>query len=134
MTCVNRNSDDFKNLADMYGVSINTLELITHKYWNITGKEGDFPPTLFISSQLGQTQYIESSENVREIYKQRYSQPLFYKTQNEMEEAKEQALNFFPQKAVMSYQNNKGEFVLNIKEPVSEIKGIPVKEAVLSDK
>lgn len=134
MGCVNRTSKEFKNLTQMNNVSSSTMELIVHKYWQETGNEGDFPPSLYIQSQLGSTQYVESSENVRNIYNERYTELLVYNTMEELETARQEALKFFPEKAVVWYKDTNDKYTLSVKEPVDRISSIPVKKDAMSDK
>ena len=57
MSCVNKSSKEFKDLASKHGISANTLELITHKYWLETGSEENFPTDVYIQAQLGNNSY-----------------------------------------------------------------------------
>lgn len=133
MICVNRANKEFKDLAAMNDISINTMELITHKYWKQTGKEDQFPPSLYIQTQLGQYQYKEPIQEVRTIYNREYKQPHVYDTLEELDAARKEALKYFPREAASFYINSQGKYVLNIKEPVQEFDDIPMKKEVLSD-
>lgn len=126
MVCVNRSSSEFKNLAQKNNVSIGTLELITHKYWNETGSSESLPSDLYIQVQLGNTQYIEKGKNVRELWQHDYSKPLTFPSLEKVQEAAEKARNYFPEQAIVYYESNNDNYILNIKEPVSEINELPI--------
>lgn len=73
MSCVNRSSKDFKALAARNNVTINTLELFTHKYWRETGNETKLPTDVYIQAQLGNGHYLEKGPNVRKLWNLRYN-------------------------------------------------------------
>lgn len=133
MSCVNKSSKEFKALAAINGISSNTLELITHKYWNEKGDSESFPPNLYIQAQLGGLQYVESSEDVIKLYNKDYKEPLVFDTLQELQDAKQKALKFFPSEAIYHYETNHNQYVLVVKEPVQNIKDVPVKKENLSD-
>ena len=121
MGCVNKSSKEFKDLAAKHNIDSNTLELITHKYWLQTGNETLFPTDIYIQHQLGNTLYQESSKAVKELWEMKYSTPTEYSTRDSLQSAKNVALQYFPEEAVVSYKNAKGDFVLSIKKPVEKI-------------
>mgnify|MGYP002520688144 CR=1 FL=1 len=121
MGCVNKSSKEFKDLAAKHNLDSNALELITHKYWLQTGNETLFPTDIYIQHQLGNTLYQESSKAVRKLWEMKYSTPTEYSTRDSLQEAKSIALQYFPEEAVVSYKNAKGNFVLSIKKPVEKI-------------
>lgn len=96
MKCVNRNHKDFKFLAEYNDVSLDLLELITHKYWLETGSEDNFPSTMYIQGQLGKGQYEEHNNNVINLWKKNYSQSQEFTSKTEAEAAYSNALRFFP--------------------------------------
>lgn len=118
MGCVNRSSKEFKNLSTRNNVDSNTLELITHKYWLEAGNETLFPTDVYIQTQLGNTHYQESGKSVRKLWEMRYNAPQEFKSLRELQVARKEASNFFPQSAIVHYKNAKGNYVLSIKRPV----------------
>lgn len=121
MGCVNRSSKEFKNLSTRNNVDSNTLELITHKYWLEAGNETLFPTDVYIQAQLGNTHYQESGKSVRKLWEMRYNAPQEFKSLRELQVARKEASNFFPQSAIVHYKNAKGNYVLSIKRPVETV-------------
>lgn len=120
MGCVNISSKEFKNLSTRNNVNSNTLELITHKYWLETGNETLFPTDVYIQAQLGNTHYQESGKSVRKLWEMRYNTPQEFKSLRELQVARKDAANFFPQSAIIHYRNAKGNYVLSVKRPVEQ--------------
>lgn len=120
MGCVNISSKEFKNLSTRNNVNSNTLELITHKYWLETGNETLFPTDVYIQAQLGNTHYQESGKSVRKLWEMRYNTPQEFKSLRELQVARKEAANFFPQSAIVHYRNAKGNYVLSVKRPVEQ--------------
>ncbi len=121
MGCVNRSSKEFKNLSTRNNVDSNTLELITHKYWLEAGNETLFPTDVYIQAQLGNTYYQESGKSVRKLWEMRYNAPQEFKSLRELQVARKEASNFFPQSAIVHYRNAKGNYVLSVKRPVETV-------------
>ena len=121
MGCVNRSSKEFKNLSARNNVDSNTLELITHKYWLEAGNETLFPTDVYIQAQLGNTHYQESGKSVRKLWEMRYDTPQEFKSLRELQVARKEASNFFPQAAIVHYRNAKGNYVLSVKRPVETV-------------
>lgn len=120
MGCVNISSKEFKNLSTRNNVNCNTLELITHKYWLETGNETLFPTDVYIQAQLGNTHYQESGKFVRKLWEMRYNTPQEFRSLRELQVARKDAANFFPQSAIVHYRNAKGNYVLSVKRPVEQ--------------
>ena len=120
MGCVNISSKEFKNLSTRNNVNSNTLELITHKYWLETGNETLFPTDVYIQAQLGNTHYQESGKSVRKLWEMRYNTPQEFRSLRELQVARKDAANFFPQSAIVHYRNAKGNYVLSVKRPVEQ--------------
>lgn len=121
MGCVNRSSKEFKNLSTKNNVDSNTLELITHKYWLEAGNETLFPTDVYIQAQLGNTHYQESGKSVRKLWEMRYNALQEFKSLRELQVARKEASNFFPQSAIVHYRNAKGNYVLSVKRPVETV-------------
>lgn len=121
MGCVNRSSKEFKDLSTRNNVDSNTLELITHKYWLEAGNETLFPTDVYIQAQLGNTHYQESGKSVRKLWEMRYDTPQEFKSLRELQVARKEASNFFPQSAIVHYKNAKGNYVLSVKRPVETV-------------
>lgn len=121
MGCVNRSSKEFKNLSTRNNVDSNTLELITHKYWLEAGNETLFPTDVYILAQLGNTHYQESGKSVRKLWEMRYNALQEFKSLRELQVARKEASNFFPQSAIVHYRNTKGNYVLSVKRPVETV-------------
>lgn len=120
MGCVNISSKEFKNLSTRNNVNSNTLELITHKYWLEAGNETLFPTDVYIQAQLGNTHYQESGKSVRKLWEMRYNTPQEFRSLRELQVARKEAANFFPQSAIVHYRNAKGNYVLSVKRPVEQ--------------
>lgn len=120
MGCVNISSKEFKNLSVRNNVNSNTLELITHKYWLEAGNETLFPTDVYIQAQLGNTHYQESGKSVRKLWEMRYNTPQEFRSLRELQVARKEAANFFPQSAIVHYRNAKGNYVLSVKRPVEQ--------------
>lgn len=118
MGCVNRNSKEFKILADHYNLSIGQLELITHKYWIEKGTEEYFPSDVYIQAQLGKVPYKETGESVRTLWKEQYSSPKEYASLEEVQRAMEEAKQYFPASALVFYKNAQDKYVLVVRKPV----------------
>lgn len=121
MGCVNKSSKEFKDLSTRNNVDSNTLELITHKYWLEAGNETLFPTDVYIQAQLGNTNYQESGKSVRKLWEMRYNAPQEFRSLRELQVARKEASNFFPQSAIVHYKNAKGNYVLSIKRPVETV-------------
>nr|DAK84496.1 MAG TPA: ATP dependent DNA helicase [Caudoviricetes sp.] len=121
MGCVNRSSKEFKDLSTRNNVDSNTLELITHKYWLEAGNETLFPTDVYIQAQLGNTHYQESGKSVRKLWEMRYNAPQEFRSLRELQVARKEASNFFPQSAIVHYKNAKGNYVLSVKRPVETV-------------
>lgn len=130
MNCVNKNSKEFKFLARKFDLDANTLELIVHQYQAEVHSEEDFPSDLFIQEYLGNTQYVEKGKSIRALWKKEYASPKEFLTLEQLETAKTEALKFFPSEAIVCYKNHKGNFILNVKEPVTTIQNVPLKSSV----
>ena len=120
MGCVNISSKEFKNLSTRNNVNSNTLELITHKYWLEAGNETLFPTDVYIQAQLGNTHYQESGKSVRKLWEMRYNTPHEFRSLRELQVARKEAANFFPQSAIVHYRDAKGNYVLSVKRPVEQ--------------
>lgn len=120
MGCVNISSKEFKNLSTRNNVNSNILELITHKYWLETGNETLFPTDVYIQAQLGNTHYQESGKSVRKLWEMRYNTPQEFRSLRELQVARKDAANFFPQSAIVHYRNAKGNYVLSVMRPVEQ--------------
>lgn len=121
MGCVNRSSKEFRDLSTRNNVDSNTLELITHKYWLEAGNETLFPTDVYIQAQLGNTHYQESGKSVRKLWEMRYDTPQEFKSLRELQVARKETSNFFPQSAIVHYRNAKGNYVLSVKRPVETV-------------
>lgn len=122
MRCVNKRSKDFKKLAEHYNVSIDQLELYTHKYWVETGNEDSFPTAVYIAAQMGKMPYYEQSDSVREFWGRHYPTPKEYTTKEGWQKAYSEAKTYFPEHALVTYNNSKGNYVLTVRKPVDTIK------------
>ena len=117
-SCVIKN-EDFYSLAEEHGIDGSELELIVHKYWNEVGKEDSFPPSSYINEQLGiGKSYDEASENVRKLWERDYSRPIKFKSEFELNGAKEKAKTFFPVDAITTYKDSNSNYILRIAEPI----------------
>lgn len=116
-SCVVKNKE-FYSLAEEHGVNGNELELIVHKYWNETGKEDSFPPSSYIDEQLGIGKaYTENGNSVIKLWEKEYSRPVHFQSQIELDKALEKAKTFFPESAIITYKDNKDNYVLRIAKP-----------------
>lgn len=120
MSCVNRSSKEFKFLAEHNDLSINTLELITHKYWLENKTEDYFPSDVYIQAQLGKIPYEEPTKAVRELWDIKYREPKEYTSLEDLQEARTEALKYFPEEAITYHKNFKDNYVLVIRKPVAK--------------
>lgn len=121
MSCVNRSSKEFKFLAERNNLSINALELITHKYWLENKTEDYFPSDVYIQAQLGKIPYEESSKPVRDLWEMEYKEPQIFKTLEALEDARREALRYFPEEAVTYHMNFKDNFVMIVRKPMARL-------------
>ena len=121
MSCVNRSSKEFKFLAEHNDLSINALELITHKYWIENKTEDYFPSDVYIQAQLGKIPYEEPSKTVRELWKLKYEKPQEYTSLETLEDARREALRYFPEEAVTYHRNFKDNYVLVVRKPLARM-------------
>ena len=121
MGCVNISSKEFKSLAAKHNVDNNTMELIVHKYWLEKGNENEFPTDVYIQAQLGTSQYKELGTSVRKLWKKLYSTPKDFNTLMGVQQAVEEASQYFPKSAISYYQLANGKYRLSIKEPVAYV-------------
>lgn len=120
MSCVNKSSREFKDLASKHGISANALELITHKYWLEIGSEENFPTDVYIQAQLGNNSYQENITSVRKLWDESYSSTKEYNSFEEIDKAYNEALKYFPKGAVVYYKNDKGRYILSVRKPVEK--------------
>lgn len=122
MKCVNTRHKGFKYLAERNNLSVETLEQITHKYWIENKTDEYFPTDIYIQAQLGKIPYQESSENVIKLWERDYKEPKTFKSFEELEEARTEALRFFPEMAVTYHKGYNGDYVLTIRKPLKNLK------------
>ena len=120
MSCVNRSSKEFKLLAEHNDLSINTLELITHKYWLENKTEDYFPSDVYIQAQLGKIPYEEPIKAVSDLWDLKYKDPKEYTSLEDLQEARTEALKYFPEEAVTYHKNFKDNYILVIRKPVAK--------------
>lgn len=118
MNCVNKSSKEFKSLASRNNISDNALELIVHKYWREKGNENYFPSDSYVQAQLGAIPYEETGKSVKKLWNKKYSSPQFYDTFEKLQSAIVEAQRYFPNEAIVHYQNADGKYVLAIRQPV----------------
>ena len=118
MNCVNKSSKEFKSLASRNNISDNALELIVHKYWKEKGNENYFPSDSYIQAQLGVIPYEETGKSVKKLWNKKYSSPQSYDTFEKLQSAIIEAQRYFPNEAIVHYQNADGKYVLTIRQPV----------------
>ena len=121
MSCVNRSSKEFKFLAERNNLSINALELITHKYWLENKTEDYFPSDVYIQAQLGKIPYEEPSKPVRDLWEMKYKEPQTFKTLEALEDARNEALRYFPEEAVTYHMDFKDNFVMVVRKPIAKM-------------
>ena len=123
MICVNLNDPQFKFLAEHHGVSVGKLELITHKYRQMTGVEDAFPSDIFIANELGKTPYVEELKEVRDLYNNNvdnYRDKEFSTSKEAYAAAEELAKQGFPGQALVVYPNSKNGYTLAVRKPVGK--------------
>lgn len=121
MGCVNKSSREFIQLARRHNLDHNILELITHKYWLERGSEELFPSDVYILAQLGNTQYLERNESIRNIWKSKFSQPETFSNHQDFLKALDNARTFFPKEAIHYYKDANGNEVLKVSESVEKL-------------
>lgn len=121
MNCVNKSSKEFKSLASRNNVSDNALELIVHKYWREKGNENYFPSDSYVQAQLGAIPYEETGKSVKKLWNKKYSSSQSYDTFEKLQSAIVEAQRYFPNEAIVHYQNADGKYSLLIKKPVVKL-------------
>ena len=121
MKCVNIATKEFKELAKSNNVDLGTLEMIVHKYWAETRDDTVFPTSVYIQAQLGNVKYVESGENVRELWETQYKEPKQFSTLEKVQQATNEALKFFPEDAVTYHKTADGKYILSVKQPVKSL-------------
>nr|DAW35365.1 MAG TPA: ATP dependent DNA helicase [Caudoviricetes sp.] len=121
-SCVNTRSKEFKNLCSKYDVSSEKMELLIHQYWNDRNSDAKYPSDAYIEAHLGKSPYQESIDSVVKIWEKDYSKTRIFSSAKELNAAQNEAERFFPPKAIVSYTNNQGKYVLTIRKPVKNIK------------
>ena len=121
MKCVNKSSREFIRLAKDNNLDANTLELIIHKFQEVSGMEDAFPSDVYIQAQLGRTEYKERNKHVRKVWKNNYSNYLSYDTYDDLQRAVKKALRIFLKEAVGFHKNDAGKFILTVKKPVQRL-------------
>ena len=116
MSCVNIKCKEFKALIDKTGVSADNLEVIVHEYQNKEGNEGSFPTVEYVNSRLERPNIVTSPSQVA-LWEKRYSAPLTFKDEESLNAAITEASNYYSRKAITSWKNTKGEFVMRVGKP-----------------
>lgn len=119
MSCVNIKCKEFRDLIDKTGVSADNLEVIVHKYQNKEGNQGSFPTVEYVNSRLEKPNVVTSPSQVA-LWEQRYSVPLIFKDEEALNAAITEASNFYSRKAITSWKNTKGEYVMRVGRPQLE--------------
>ena len=121
MICINKTSQEFKYLAEKYGLSTDTLETIVYKYYIQKNSEDTFPSGTYIKAQIGELPYRESSKQTIEFWNKLYKEPKVFDTSKQMLAAKKEAERYFMPGRVFIYTNNEGKYVLKVQEPVEKL-------------
>lgn len=119
MSCVNIKCKEFRDLIDKTGVSADNLEVIVHEYQNKEGNQGSFPTVEYVNSRLEKPNVVTSPSQVA-LWEQRYSAPLIFKDEEALNAAITEASNFYSRKAITSWRNTKGEYVMRVGRPQLE--------------
>lgn len=119
MSCVNIKCKEFRDLIDKTRVSADNLEVIVHEYQNKEGNQGSFPTVEYVNSRLEKPNVVTSSSQVA-LWEQRYSAPLIFKDEEALNAAITEASNFYSRKAITSWRNTKGEYVMRVGRPQLE--------------
>ena len=119
MSCVNIKCKEFRDLIDKTRVSADNLEVIVHEYQNKEGNQGSFPTVEYVNSRLENPNVVTSSSQVA-LWEQRYSAPLIFKDEEDLNAAITEASNFYSRKAITSWKNTKGEYVMRVGRPQLE--------------
>lgn len=119
MSCVNIKCKEFRDLIDKTGVSADNLEVIVHEYQNKEGNQDSFPTVEYVNSRLERPNVVTSPSQVA-LWEQRYSAPLIFKDEEALNAAITEASNFYSRKAITSWKNTKGEYVMRVGRPQLE--------------
>lgn len=128
MLCINKDSKEFKYLANRFKVSTDSLAEIIYKYYEEIGSSDNFPSDTYIQAQLGNRKFVSNSPLERTLWEKDYKTPKYFSSSSEWEAAKTKAKSFFPDSAIHSYENIDGYYVLRIEEPVEKFEPLHRKD------
>ena len=92
------------------------LYCVVHQYQNIEGNEGKFPSVEYIMSKLTGTNKVTSDAQV-ELWEKQYSTTKVFKDEQSLNAAKAEATKYFPEEAITTWEDNKGNYVMKVAEP-----------------
>lgn len=117
MSCVIRNSKEFKDLVNKFDIHPDNLEVILHKYLNT---EDRMPTDLEIMAELKGKPFNSSLEDFQWYAKNMLYEPLRYSSLDIAMSKSTDLRNIFGDSAVTVYRNSTGEYVVNVGTPKFE--------------
>ena len=110
--CINPKSKDFLNISKRLNISPANLEDIIHKY-QYENDTDEYPSDDYIKAALEGTRTTMSQEQV-DLWERYYQKPKRFKTLQELNRAKQNALKFFRKEAISEYIDADGNYVLKV--------------------
>ena len=110
--CINPKSKDFLNISKRLNISPANLEDIIHKY-QYENDTDEYPSDDYIKSALEGTRTTMSQEQA-DLWERYYQKPKRFKTLQELNRAKQNALKFFRKEAISEYVDADGNYVLKV--------------------
>ena len=110
--CINPKSKDFLNISKRLNISPANLEDIIHKY-QYENDTDEYPSDDYIKAALEGTRTTMSQEQA-DLWERYYQKPKRFKTLQELNRAKQNALKFFRKEAISEYIDADGNYVLKV--------------------
>ena len=110
--CINPKSKDFLNISKRLNISPANLEDIIHKY-QYENDTDEYPSDDYIKAALEGTRTTMSQEQA-DLWERYYQKPKRFKTLQELNRAKQNALKFFRKEAISEYVDADGNYVLKV--------------------
>ena len=116
--CINLKDKDFLNISKRLNISPANLEDIIHKY-QYENDTDEYPSDDYIKAALEGTRTTVSQEQA-DLWERYYQKPKRFKTLQELNRAKQEALKFFRKEAISEYTDADGNYVLKVAEPINK--------------
>ena len=116
--CINPKSKDFLNISKRLNISPANLEDIIHKY-QYENDTDEYPSDDYIKAALEGTRTTMSQEQA-DLWERYYQKPKRFKTLQDLNRAKQNALKFFRKEAISEYVDADDNYVLKVAAPINK--------------